>query len=399
MPHTRVPLTELEGRLRRLREAMTDNCPEWRMMLLENKLDLYYFTGTMPDGVLVVTPGNAVLFVRRPYECTISESEFPDIRPMRSFRDIPECFDDIPDTVYTAENTLTLKKFSTLKKHLGFSFTAQADRILSSLRSVKSAYELECMRYAGRLHQAVIEMRAPELLRENVSEARLCAEICTLLLDGGAMGVSRFNSSSGEDVLGIASFGENTAAPSAMDTPSGTVGTSLAMKSIGSSERRLKKGELVLLDIPSGFRGYHTDKSISFFFGKLRLHPKGGLIKAAREQCVEIEKEAAKLLVPGAVPAEVYEKLCACADVSFREGFMNSRKFVGHSIGLAMDELPAIAKGFTEPVKAGMTFAVEPKLAIEGVGLVGSENTYEVVLEGPARSLTGKSDTVFEIDA
>ncbi len=297
-----------------------------------------------------------------------------------------------------AENTLTLKKLSTLKKHLGFSLTAPTDRILSSLRSVKSEYELRCMRYAGRLHQVVIEKRAPEILRKNISEARLCAEICTLLLDGGAMGISRFNNSAGEDVLGLASFGENTVTPSATDTPSGTIGTSLAIKSIGSSERKLKKDELVLLDIPCGFRGYHTDKSISFFFGKLKRHPKGELIKAAREQCVELEKEAVKLLVPGAVPAEVYEKLCAYVDVSFREGFMNSRKFIGHSIGLAMDELPAIAKGFTEPIKAGMTFAVEPKLVIDGAGLVGSENTYEVVCDGPARSLTGRSDTVFEID-
>ncbi len=398
MPHTRVPLTELDKRLSRLRKAMTDSCPEWQMIILDNKLDLYYFTGTMPDGVFIATPENAVLFVRQPYKRTLSESEFRDIRPMKSFRDIPESFNGIPDTVYTAEKKLTLKKLSILKKHFGFSLTAPVDQILSQLRSVKSEYELQCMRYAGRLHQDVIEKRAPELLRENVSEARLCAEICTLLLDGGAMGISRFNNSAGEDVLGLASFGENTVVPSAMDTPSGTVGTSLAMKSIGSSERRLKKDELVLLDIPCGFRGYHTDKSISFFFGKLERHPKGELIKAARAQCVEIEKEAAKLLVPGAVPAEVYEKLCACADVSFREGFMNSRKFVGHSIGLEMDELPAIAKGFTEPVKAGMTFAVEPKIAIEGAGLVGSENTYEVVPEGPARSLTGKSDTVFEID-
>ncbi len=148
--------------------------------------------------------------------------------------------------------------------------------------------------------------------------------------------MSRFNIISGEDVLGLASFGENTVVHSALDSPSGTVGTSLAMKSIGSSERKLKKYELVLLDIPCGFRGCHTDKSITFFFGKLKQHPKGAIIQAAHEQCAELEKKAAKLLVTGAVPEEIYEKLCGCVDPSSRNGFMNSRKFIGHSIGLTM---------------------------------------------------------------
>ena len=77
---------------------------------------------------------------------------------------------------------------------------------------------------------------------------------------------------------------------------------------------------------------------------------------------------------------------------------MNGCKFLGHSIGLTMDESPVLARGFEEPIRAGMTFAVEPKIALEGIGLVGCENTYEVVSDGPARSLTGACDTPFEIN-
>ena len=44
-----------------------------------------------------------------------------------------------------------------------------------------------------------------------------------------------------------------------------------------------------------------------------------------------------------------------------------------------------------------MTLAVEPKIALEGIGLVGCENTYEIVTQGPARSLTGACDTTLEI--
>ena len=103
------------------------------------------------------------------------------------------------------------------------------------------------------------------------------------------------------------------------------------------------------------------------------------------------------MMQPGAVPVEIYEKILACVDPAFRSGFMNACKFLGHSIGLTMDETPVLAKGFTAPLEAGMTLAVEPKIALEGIGLIGCENTYEIVSQGPARSLTGNCDTEFEI--
>jgi Xaa-Pro aminopeptidase len=66
----------------------------------------------------------------------------------------------------------------------------------------------------------------------------------------------------------------------------------------------------------------------------------------------------------------------------------NKVRFIGHGIGLAIDEYPVIAKGFDAPLEAGMLFAVEPKIGIPGFGMVGVENTFEVTLEG-GRCLTG----------
>ena len=396
MPHTSVPAAELAARLDRLRRSMTQKDPAWSMLLLDNKIDLYYFTGTMQEGALVITPDSATLFVRRSFDCAKKESAFADIRPMGSFRSIRESYPEIPKTVYVAAKTMTLQKLSMLQKHLPFA-PKPADGVLSALRSVKSEYELDCMRESGKLHQHVIEEVAPALLREGVSEARLCCEICTAIIDRGGMGISRFNQPAAEDVLGIASFSENSLYPTPLDSPSGSIGTALAMKSIGASERKLQEGDTVLLDIPCGWRGYHTDKSITFFFGELDKHPQGALIRAARAQCVALENEAASLLRAGAVPADIYAEILSHVDPAFREGFMNGCKFLGHSIGLTMDETPVLAKGFTAPLEAGMTLAVEPKIALPGIGLVGCENTYEITADGPARSLTGACDTLFEI--
>ena len=383
MPHTAVPAAELAARLENLRRAMSAAHPDWGMILLDSKIDLYYFTGTMQEGALVITPDEAALFA--------------DIRPLGSFRGIASAFPHIPETVYVATRTMTLQKLAMLQKYLPFA-PASIDSILGGLRTVKSAYELECMRHAGKIHAKVLETVAPALLRPGLSEARLCSEICTSMLDHGAMGISRFNQPAAEDVLGLASYSENSLMPTALDSPSGTVGTCIAMKSIGSTERLLRGGDTVLLDIPCGWRGYHTDKSITFYFGDLDENPKADLIRAAHEQCIALEKMTAELLRPGAVPAEIYEKILAAVDPAFRDGFMNSCKFLGHSIGLTMDEAPVLAKGFNDPVIPGMTFAVEPKIALEGIGLIGTENTYEVTEGSAAKSLTGDCETGLEIN-
>ena len=110
------------------------------------------------------------------------------------------------------------------------------------------------------------------------------------------------------------------------------------------------------------------------------------------EQCVAVQDEVASLLKPGAIPSEIYATVMAGLTPEFKDGFMgygkNTVKFLGHGIGLHIDESPVIAAGFDEPLAEGMVFAVEPKKGVAGVGLVGIENTFVVTPQG-GRSLTG----------
>jgi len=70
-------------------------------------------------------------------------------------------------------------------------------------------------------------------------------------------------------------------------------------------------------------------------------------------------------------------------------GFGTRRvKFLGHGIGLQIDEIPVIARGFDEPLQEHMVLALEPKKGIAGVGMVGIENTFVVTPAG-GRCITG----------
>lgn len=386
--HARVPREELDSRLVALRARLSAADPDWKLAFVNHKINLYYLTGTMQDGVLTITPDEAILWVRRSIDRAQRESNFADIRPMRSYRTLGEHFTAVPETVYLEAKTATLEWIGMVKKYLPFTAWKSIVPHLNALRAHKSDYEIGCMHEAGKLHAEVIETVMPALLREGMSEAELCGAVYLELLKRGSMGICRYNQPIGEDVAGFSGFGENTLDGLAFDGPDGCAGTCIAVQAIGSAARMLKKGDLVLMDQPAGLRGYHTDKSVVYYYGNLADDPHADLIREAYDLCASIETWAADQLKPGAIPEEIYFAAAAMVPEKFRAGFMSGGKFLGHSIGLTMDEAPVLARSFREPLEEGMAFAIEPKIALDGIGMVGTENTYLVTAEG-GRSLTG----------
>ena len=85
---------------------------------------------------------------------------------------------------------------------------------------------------------------------------------------------------------------------------------------------------------------------------------------------------------------------------AFLENFMGMGgrqvKFLGHGIGLTIDEMPVIAQGFDEPLQENMVFAIEPKKGIKGVGMVGIENTFVVTATG-GKCITGTNTGLIKL--
>lgn len=183
-------------------------------------------------------------------------------------------------------------------------------------------------------------------------------------------------------------FGESSIYPTSFDGPGGCVGISPSAPVLGSRERKLRKGDLVFVDAGCAMEGYHTDKTMTYMFGRSLPDE----VMAIHQRCVEIEHRLASQLKPGAIPSAIHQKTMESLDAEFLESFMGfgSRRvnFLGHGVGLQIDEPPVLAEGFDEPLAEGMTLAIEPKKGVPGVGMVGSENTYLVTQNG-GRSITG----------
>jgi Xaa-Pro aminopeptidase len=233
-----------------------------------------------------------------------------------------------------------------------------------------------------------MEERVPTMLREGVSEAELACELYSLLVREGHQGTVRFGMFNVDIAVAQLGFGENSLYPTSFDGPGGCVGISPAAPVLGSRERKLHKGDLVFVDVGCALEGYHTDKTMVYVFG-------GSLpdeVVAVHRRCVEIELDLASRLKPGAIPSMIYAEVMGKLDAEFLKNFMgfgNRRaNFLGHGVGLQIDEPPVIAEGFDEPLVAGMTLALEPKKGVAGLGMVGSENTYVATPTG-GRSITG----------
>ena len=391
-----VPASELEARLERFRRAMDAAHPGWEMAAVNHKVAMYYFTGTIQEGVLLIRPQDAVFWVRRSFERACNESHFSDIRPMHSFREAAAFYGSAPKVMYVETKKATLDWERMLHKYFAFEELGSFDSVLQDLRMVKSEYELKQMEQSGAIHETVLDIVAPKLIHGGISEAQLAIALYSEMVQRGSHGTARFNQALGEEAVGIASFGKSGLVRTGFDGPGGTDGTCIAVQSIGNAFRKLQSGRLVYLDIPCGFDGYHTDKTVVYYYGDLAKDEQSKHLIEAQQRCLELEQEVVRLMVPG----EPIENLYLCTmdkfDNIYGDAFMNGGKFLGHSIGLVMDEAPAIAKGFKQPLQPGMTFAVEPKIALPGLGMVGTENTY-VVTEKGARSLTGSSHLLREV--
>lgn len=391
-----VPASELEARLERFRRVMDAAHPGWEMAAVNHKVAMYYFTGTIQEGVLLIRPQDAVFWVRRSFERACNESHFSDIRPMHSFREAAAFYGSAPKVMYVETKKATLDWERMLHKYFAFEELGSFDSVLQDLRMVKSEYELKQMEQSGAIHETVLDIVAPKLIHGGISEAQLAIAIYSEMVQRGSHGTARFNQALGEEAVGIASFGKSGLVRTGFDGPGGTDGTCIAVQSIGNAFRKLQPGRLVYLDIPCGFDGYHTDKTVVYYYGDLAKDEQSKHLMEAQQRCLELEQEVVRLMVPGEPIENLYLRTMDKFDNIYGDAFMNGGKFLGHSIGLVMDEAPAIAKGFKQPLQPGMTFAVEPKIALPGLGMVGTENTY-VVTENGARSLTGSSHLLREV--
>lgn len=376
---------------------MNRSCEGWDSAVIFGKVNQYYFTGTMHDGFLIIRKdGDIFYFVRRSFDRAVIESPLDNIYEIESYRDAVAIAGAELGNTYADTEAVTYSIISRFRKYFRCTDLKSLDRAIFTVRSVKTAYELSLMETSGRLHNKLLTEIAPSYMKEGISEADFVAALFREMISMGYHGVSRFSMFDTNMVIGQVGFGDSSIYPTSFDGPGGNRGLCPAVPTMGSRDILLARGDLVFVDIGFGFEGYHSDKTQVYIFGTeppeeaVRIH----------EECLELEKKIASMLKPGAVPADIYNSVTGDLDPGFRSGFMGygekTVKFLGHGVGLHIDEYPVITGSFREPLKENMTIALEPKKGIPGFGMVGVEDTYVVSPEG-GRCITGGGCSIIKV--
>ena len=132
---------EIALRMRNFRAKMDSRNPDWETAFLVGKINQYYLTGTMQDGLLVIRRGGeAAYFVRRSYERALDESPFEAIYPMQSYKDAAKVVGAHMGKTYIETEIMTVARLERLRKHFTFGAIGSLDKtILLSRKTVKLA--------------------------------------------------------------------------------------------------------------------------------------------------------------------------------------------------------------------------------------------------------------------
>ncbi len=392
----RLPLSECQTRIARCRRLLAGRHPEAQGLLLCSRVQIYYLTGTLGAGLVwLPLDGEPVLMLRKGCARARLESPLTHILPFRSYREVADLCRDAGSPLGTViavdKNAFSWTMADMIAKRLpGVRFVG-GDDVMARARAVKTPWERFRMRECGRVHADIMDHLLPALMHPGMREDHIAAAYARLCLESDCDGMCRMNAHGEEMFYGYASCQDNGLYPTAYNGPLGCRGLHPATPFIGSRDVVWKERSLCAVDMGCQKRGYHTDRTQCYWSGPERTLPEP--LARAHAVCVDIINQSLAKVRPGTTPAELWADAKQTADAAgVSLGFMghgpDQVPFLGHGIGLMLDEWPALARTFDEPLEEGMAIALEPKVAVPGLGMTGVEHTYLVGADGP-EPLTG----------
>ena len=379
-----TPATELTTRSQKLQKLMQDSGLDGVFLL--QSADLFYFTGSIQQGVLYIpVSGEPIYMVRKDYNRARMESGLKEIVPFRSPKDIPAILSDfgqkMPKKAGMELDVLPVALFNRFRKVLGETEVSDIGHLVRTVRAVKSDYEIEIMKDAALMIDRVCQ-RAREVIRAGMTDLELAAELEFAARKQGHQGITRMRGFNSELFYGHIFSGSDSAAPAFLDAPLGGIGVNPSIGQ-GASYKRIEPNEPIVVDFAGAFDGYLADQTRIFCIGGLPDELTKGY-----DDMLASEGKLKEIARPGVAWGEIYD-VCyqmAC-EMGYKDHFMGTAGaqvgFIGLGIGVEVDEYPFIAKGFSEQVlEEKMTFAFEPKVVYAGKGAVGIENTFWVENDG-----------------
>ncbi|WP_373758743.1 M24 family metallopeptidase [Bacteroides heparinolyticus] len=383
-------LPELKLRRDKIRSLMAQH--EIDAALITCNVNLIYTYGRVVSGYLYLPlHAPARLFIKRPNNM-VGEYVHPIRKPEQLPELLMECGLSIPSKLMLEGDELTFTEYNRLAACFPQTEVVPCGTsLIRKARSIKTDMEIEMFRRSGIAHAKAYE-QIPSVYQPGMTDRQLSVEIERLMRLEGGLGIFRTFGQSMEIFMGSLLAGDNAMNPSPYDFALGGRGLDPSIP-IGVDGSLLQPGQSFMVDMGGNFYGYMGDMSRVFSIGRL---PEKAY--AAHQTCLEIQEAVAEKAKPGVVCEDLYNiAINMVTKAGFADNFMGTTqkaKFIGHGIGLEINEMPVLAPRMKQELEPGMVFALEPKIVLPGIGPVGIENSWAVTEEGVEKLTLCKEEIV-----
>jgi len=385
LSYNTTPETEIANRISNLQVHLRENGISVAFMM--QLIDRFYFSGTIQDGVLIIpAEGDPRYLCRRSVERAKSESPL-EIVPFKSFKEIPLQVESMGASVAgklgLELDVIPAALYSRFQSLFDVSGWTDLGHLVRTVRAIKSPYEIERIRAAGIQVGRVME-RASEVLKAGITDVKFASQLEARARELGHQGILRMRGFNQELFYGHIFSGEDAALISHLDAPLGGKGMNPSVAQ-GAGLRTIHRGEPVVVDFVGNVGGYLIDQTRIMVIGDLDDDLTEGF-----NQARSIADAVVSTAGPGVPWSALYDlSIQTAKELGVDERFMGlpgeQVRFVGHGIGLEVDEYPFLAPRLDGPLTEGMVFALEPKVFHPGKGITGIEDTYLVNEDGLER--------------
>ncbi|MCM1005925.1 MAG: Xaa-Pro peptidase family protein [Prevotella sp.] len=348
-------------------------------LLITDNTNIYYLTGAVFRGyVYVPAQGRCLMFVIRPVE--LHGDDLIYIRkPEQIVAELQKLGLKLPSTLGLELDDISYSDVERLKNALKPKALANASTCMRRARMVKTELEIKKIHEDG-IKQASAYHKIPRIYKEDMTDVEFQIEVERLLRLEGCLGYYRTSGRLMEINMGSVLNGDNADNPTPYDFAVGGGGVDLSLP-VGADGRTMRPGTTVMVDMCGNFNGYQSDMTRVWSIGSV-----DDFTHKCHECSRRILRELEKMALPGVPVADLYHKAKEIVEAEdlqkYFMGHLQQAPFIGHGVGIQLNELPVITPRSKDVLEENMVLAIEPKFVVPKVGAVGVENTYRVSPSG-----------------
>lgn len=379
----RIPTQEIEHRIARIQSRLQE--ADMDALLIYQRVDLFYFSGTAQNGFLFIpAQGPPLLLVRRYMPRARQESAIRDMVEITSPKEVPgriaDFYGRLPRTLGFEWDVMPVNEFAFYQSLFPEQNCVDGSGLILKTRMIKSWWEILQMEKTARISAKTFEY-IRNTIRPGVTEMEFGGMVEAFARKIGHAGGIRVRDYQTEGYPWHILSGVSGGMVGLLDSPASGQGTSAAFP-VGAGNRKLLPDEPIMIDLASVMNGFHMDETRMF---AIRSMPKEAL--DASLATIDIHNTVLDQVKPGIPIKELFHVALARAKkLGYADPYLGPPgykvQFIGHGIGLELIEQPIISTKETSPLEAGMIFALEPKMVFKNRFSAGVESVFTITETG-----------------